>query len=183
MTPRSSVGYSVDDSESGDVEWSVTGSDDADFVIDAFGQLRFAETPNFESPADANRDNVYSVTIEAFDGDHTGSLAATVSVSNVDESPELRHSGLYPQAGTSLRLSLSDPDGGVTGKQWSWQRSSNRVNWSTISDATSSSYYPRTDDQGRFLRVNVSYSDGEGENKTERFTWNSAGARRTLQQH
>ena len=166
--------YSVDDPESGDVQWSVAGSDGADFAIDAFGQLRFAETPNFESPADANRDNVYSVTVEAFDGDRTGSLAVTVSVANVDESPELRPFGLYPQVGASLYVRLTDPDGGLTGTQWSWQRSSNRVSWSTISDATSSSYYPTSDDQGRYLRVNVGYSDGEGEDKTERFTWNSA---------
>ncbi|WP_420444100.1 cadherin domain-containing protein [Candidatus Poriferisodalis sp.] len=166
--------FYADDPESGDVQWKVAGSDGADFTIDPFGQLRFAETPNFESPADANRDNVYSVAVEAFDGVHTGSLAATISVSNVDESPELRPFGLYPQVGNSLYLSLNDPDGSVTGTQWSWQRSSNRVSWSTISDATSSSYYLTSDDLGRYLRVNVSYSDGEGENKTQPFTWNSA---------
>ncbi|WP_419553630.1 cadherin domain-containing protein [Candidatus Poriferisodalis sp.] len=166
--------YSVDDPESGDVEWSVAGSDGADFVIDAFGQLKFAKTPDFESAADANRDNVFGITVEAFDGDHTGSLAVTVKVSNIDESPELRPFGLYPQVGNSVHLSFGDPDGSVTGTQRSWQRSSNRVSWSTISDATSSSYYPTSGDQGRYLRVNVSYNDGEGDNKTERFTWNSA---------
>ena len=166
--------YYADDPESGDVQWSVAGGDGADFTIDPFGQLRFAETPNFESPADANRDNVYSVSVEAFDGDHTGSLAATVSVSNVDESPEMRPFGLYPQVGNSVHLSLSDPDGSVTGAQWSWQRSSNRVSWSTISGVTSSGYRPTSDDLGRYLRVSASYSDGEGENKTQRFTWNSA---------
>ncbi|WP_420624173.1 cadherin domain-containing protein [Candidatus Poriferisodalis sp.] len=166
--------YSVDDPESGDVEWSVAGRDGADFAIDAFGQLKFAKTPDFESAADANRDNVFGITVEAFDGDHTGSLAVTVKVSNIDESPELRPFGLYPQVGNSVHLSLGDPDGSVTGTQWSWQRSSNRVSWSTISAATSSSYYPTSGDQGRYLRVNVSYNDGEGDNKTERFTWNSA---------
>ncbi len=98
----------------------------------------------------------------------------TVSVSNVDESPELRPFGLYPQVGARLYVRLDDPDRGVTGTQWSWQRSSNRVSWSTVSDAASSSYNPTSDDLGRYLRVSVSYSDGEGENKTQRFTWNSA---------
>ena len=159
--------FYADDPESGDVEWSVAGSDGDEFKIDEYGHLRFAETPDFESPADANRDNVYSVAVEAFDGVHTDSLAVPVTVSNVDESPELRPFGLYPQVGNSLYLSLNDPDGSVTGTQWSWQRSSNRVSWSTISGVTSSGYRPTSDDLGRYLRVNVSYSDGEGENKTQ----------------
>ena len=166
--------FYADDPESGDVEWSVAGSDGDEFKIGEYGHLRFAEPPDFESPADANRDNIYSITVEAFDGDHTDSLAVTVTVSNVDESPELRIFELYPQVGASLYLGLDDPDRSVTGTQWSWQRSSNRVSWSTISGATSSGYYPTSDDQGRYLRVNISYSDGEGEGKTHRFTWNSA---------
>ena len=101
--------FYADDPESGDVEWSVAGSDGADFAIDEFGHLRFAAAPDFESPSDANRDSIYSITVEAFDGDHTDSLAVTVTVSNVDESPELRIFELYPQVGASSTWASTIP--------------------------------------------------------------------------
>ena len=51
--------------------WSVSGTDAGDFEISnedgTFGALTFKETPNYEMAADANRDNVYNVTVVATD--------------------------------------------------------------------------------------------------------------------
>ena len=55
-------------------QWSTSGRDGGDFVIDALGELRFRNAPDHERPADSNRDNVYEVTIRASDGRYTSTL-------------------------------------------------------------------------------------------------------------
>ena len=52
--------------------WSVTGRDGGDFTINEGGELTFRNPPDFERPADANRDNEYEVTVRASDGRHYG---------------------------------------------------------------------------------------------------------------
>ena len=68
--------------------WSTTGRDGGDFVINALGELRFRRSPDFERPADADRDNVYEVTVRASDGRSYG-MAETllVTVRAVNEAP------------------------------------------------------------------------------------------------
>ncbi|MBP2159745.1 MULTISPECIES: PQQ-dependent sugar dehydrogenase [Asticcacaulis] len=59
------------------------GGDAADFTINATtGAVTFARAPNFEWPADANRDNVYELNVTASDGTHTSSRAVTITVEN-----------------------------------------------------------------------------------------------------
>ena len=48
--------------------WSLSGSDGGDFVINELGELRFSYTPDYDRPADSNRDNEYWVTIRASNG-------------------------------------------------------------------------------------------------------------------
>ena len=69
--------------------WSVTGRDGGDFVINALGELRFRNTPDFERPADSNRDSVYEVTVRAYDGRYYGSLDVTVTVKDENEPPTI----------------------------------------------------------------------------------------------
>src|SRR3546814_8531893 len=61
----------------------VVGADAALFAIDALtGELRFLAAPNFESPADADRDNVYQLIVAANDGNggvDTQALSVTVN--------------------------------------------------------------------------------------------------------
>ena len=57
--------YSASSDEDRDgVEWSLSGDDRGDFAIDG-GVLRFAATPDYEEPSDADDDNDYSVTVTA----------------------------------------------------------------------------------------------------------------------
>lgn len=69
--------------------WDITGgADQAKFVIDATtGKLCFAVAPSFESPTDANGDNVYLVTIRVSDGTNTATQSVQVTVTAVNESP------------------------------------------------------------------------------------------------
>ena len=77
--------YNAAGPNAANVRWRLTGADASDFSISSSGVLTFRSTPNFESPADANRDNTYEVTVSASVGSTQDSLLVTVDVANVDE--------------------------------------------------------------------------------------------------
>ena len=100
--------------------WSTAGRDGGDFVINALGELRFRNTPDYERPADSNRDNVYEVTIRASDGRNTGTLeeVQVVTVTDVNEPPTItttsRTNFSQPENRTSTLYTFraTDPEGG-----------------------------------------------------------------------
>ena len=63
------------------VSWSLSGDDAGEFNISSGGVLTFASPPDFESPADANSDNVYMVTVRA----GAATLAVAITVTDEDE--------------------------------------------------------------------------------------------------
>ena len=65
--------------------WSLDGDDAGDFRISTAGVLTFRASPNYESPADADGDNVYEVTVTANDGENTATKAVTVTVTDVGD--------------------------------------------------------------------------------------------------
>ena len=69
--------------------WRLTGTDYGDFIIDGAGQLTFRNIPDYERPADSNRDNVYNFTVQAADDRYFGTLDVTVTVTPVNEAPEI----------------------------------------------------------------------------------------------
>ncbi|WP_419553143.1 S8 family serine peptidase [Candidatus Poriferisodalis sp.] len=158
--------YAARDPEGDIVSWTLRGPDGAALRIDEFGVVGFDPVPDFEAPVDAGRNNSYAVVVVATAGSLEDTRGLTVSVVNVDE---LGGFGPFsrPQAGTALTAVLSDPDGGVGGAVWSWERSQvgSRSGWALISGAGSRSYEPVGGDVGRYLRVSVSYRDREGPGK------------------
>jgi hypothetical protein len=70
----------------GNVTYTISGADAADFTIDAnTGEVSMVAR-NFESPVDANMDNIYELTITATDDDeNTDSESWTVTVDDVVE--------------------------------------------------------------------------------------------------
>ena len=112
--------YRATDPENPDAEitrWSVIGRDGGDFTINEAGELTFRNPPDFERPADANRDNTYEVTVRASDGRYYGTLNVTVTVEAVDEAPEFRKgskdSFAYQENGNSAiyTYQATDPEG------------------------------------------------------------------------
>ncbi len=73
------------------ITYAIEGGDDAGaFTIDGTtGALAFGSAPDFEAPGDAGGDNVYNVTVAAFDGTDTTTQDIAVTVTNVDEAPVL----------------------------------------------------------------------------------------------
>ena len=81
--------YSVADLDSGNVTWSVAGTDATRFSISDSGELSFSSSPDYENPSDANTDNVYEVTVVVSHGNRTAELDARVTVTNVNEAASI----------------------------------------------------------------------------------------------
>ncbi|WP_420626623.1 S8 family serine peptidase [Candidatus Poriferisodalis sp.] len=159
--------FEAEDPEGEDVIWTLVGTDREDLSIErSTGVVTFAAMPDFEAPVDSGRNNTYVVTVQASDGRLTAAQSLTVTVTNEDEDGTLSFSSPQPQARTTLRATLSDPDGGVSGTTWLWERSLNGGPWAAVDGATSSSYTPADGDVGYDLRATVSYRDRHGPNKT-----------------
>ncbi|MEM9667611.1 MAG: cadherin domain-containing protein [Pseudomonadota bacterium] len=76
------------DADGDTVTFTISGGEDAgSFEIDtASGVLTFLTAPDFENPADTNVDNVYTVSIDASDGNGgTASQTVSVTVTDVDD--------------------------------------------------------------------------------------------------
>ena len=82
--------YTATDPEGGTVSrWRTSGTDGGDFVINEQGELRFRNIPDHERPADSGRDNSYVFTVQVSDGRNYGSFEETVTVTPVNEPPEI----------------------------------------------------------------------------------------------
>ena len=177
-----------DDGHQNTVRWELSGPDASKFRLSADDTdtaddrgnrstshpLRFKASPNFEKPGDANKDNVYEVTVVARDSQlATGSRDVTIRVTNRDEDGSVSLSHIQPEVATSLTASLTDQDGGITGLKWQWMRTTAGdanspetcaatdpdTDYGKITGKTSSTYRPVPGDVGKCLRVTATYDD------------------------
>jgi hypothetical protein len=100
----------------------VGGADQAKFTINAAtGVLSFVAAPDFDSPGDANGDNVYVVTVQVSDGALTDNQTISVTVLNVNEAPVITSDGGAATASLSIlenasavtTVAATDPDSGA----------------------------------------------------------------------
>jgi hypothetical protein len=68
------------DPDSATLGWTLGGTDAGLFTIAADGTVRFRETPDFEAPRDAGRDNLYDITVIASDGALQSEQAVRITV-------------------------------------------------------------------------------------------------------
>ena len=156
--------FTATDQDGDAIVWTLTGdtNDKEDFTI-TNGVLAFKSSPNFESPDDADINNVYKVTVSA----SGGTLDVTVTVTNVDEAGVVTLDKPQPQAGRTLTASLTDADKGVSGDKWQWSRGASVTGpWFTIQNATGQARPPTADDVNSYLRATVTYTDVFGSGKT-----------------
>ena len=139
--------------------------------------LTFRSSPNYESPADANRDNTYEVSVTGSSGNIQDTLVVTVDVANVDEDGEVTLSPTRGNIGSRITAALNDDDGSETNMAWAWERSENGVTgWGIISGANSATYTPTASDVGYFLRATANYTDSEGPGKSAGATTTAGSA-------
>ena len=159
--------YTAAGPNTANLRWRLTGADASDFSISSSGVLTFRTSPNFESPADANRDNTYEVSVTGSSGNIQDTLVVTVDVANVDEDGEVTLSPTRGNIGSRITATLSDDDGSETNVGWVWERSENGVTgWGIISGANAATYTPTASDVGYFLRATANYTDSEGPGKS-----------------
>ena len=118
--------FKATDPERSAIAWSVSGPDD-DFTISETGVLSFASPPNYESPTDSDRDNVYEVTVVARDdASNSDTLDVAVTVTDQDEGPEISgHQSIFFIENLAKERSLAfytatdpeDPSASIT--RWS----------------------------------------------------------------
>ncbi len=173
--------YTASDPDSDTLVWSLGGDDAGDFTItrnsSGHGELKFRAVPNYETPADADADNVYNVVIQVSDGkDANGNTDTavdathntTLTVTNVDEPGMASFSGAL-LGGSTLTANLTDIDGSISGETYRWQRADSATGmFSNITpNGTSETYVPVAADVDKYLKVRVSYTDGHGSGKME----------------
>ena len=115
--------YPTDPNMGNTPEYSITGGvDSSKFIISEGGEISFASAPDFDTPTDAETNNVYEVTVKITDGTVTEYQTITVTVENVnppvidittaplldDPTPVISGSTDLPE-GTELSISI-DPD-------------------------------------------------------------------------
>ena len=154
----------MDPEDAGASTWSVAGPDGGKFTA-VMGALKFKAKPDYEMPTDANKDNVYEVTVQAADADgNTGMKMVKVTVMNVDELGIVTLDKVRPRVGIAVTASLEDPDGSISGLTWAWTDSDNVALGGT--DTNSDTYTPVADDADKTLTATAMYTDGEDSGKT-----------------
>ncbi len=150
------------ESEGRQLSYSLGGEDAALFSIDPeTGQILLGSGVVLDYESGRRTYTVDVVASSSVGG--ISKTSVTVAVTNVDEpgtifvSPD---TGLM--AGATLTARFTDPDGGVTGEAWQWQRSTDGTTWTDIGGAASASYSLTAADAGMLLRAAVSYADALG---------------------
>ena len=158
--------YTATDAQNNAIAWSVTGTDSSFFAIDTNGALTFNDLPDFEDARGAT----YSIIITAIDNGSppmTGTLAVTVTVTNVDEDGTATIIGTA-QVGVELTAGITDLDGAVTVPMYTFLSGQPSGTHDTEVQGSSSdaTYRPVAGDVGRTLVVKVDYTDPQGSGKS-----------------
>ena len=162
--------------------WSLEGEDKGQFqLIGNVGRtLVFRNQPDYETPADADGDNVYKVTVVTLDGHGgRGEFDVCIAVMNVNEAGKITLRDkegdelTQPYAHGAITADLTDPDGGVTGVTWVWSRAqvdppgTGGDARNPIADTDSKTYTPTNDDTSYFLHVMATYMDAKNDATTD----------------
>ena len=115
--------FTASDEDGHPIVWTLDGADKGAFEISDAGVLTFKKKPNFEGPADANKNNVYLVTVKASEA---SKLDIEVTVTDVDEAGKVSLDQPQPQVGRSVTARLKDPDSGVEDERWQWAKGRER---------------------------------------------------------
>ena len=164
-----------------DLKWTLSGADAGKFELDGSGDTRtlaFEEAPNYESPGDSGRNNVYEVTIRVTDSEgNTADQAVTVKVTNMEEAGTVTLSTLQPRVDFPVSATLADDDNITAGSvSWQWYKGSvtqqslgtldanecvdAATNECFIKGAASDTYTPVVADIGDTLVAVALYTDG-----------------------
>ena len=109
------------DPEQAPLTYSASGSDANLFTLDSSsGALSFTSAPDFETPLDADSNNIYQLDLAAFDGVNSASQALSISVTNLNEAHSFASTSVSLTSAenntsfTHTAEAATDPDQGQT---------------------------------------------------------------------
>ncbi|MCY4575466.1 MAG: cadherin domain-containing protein, partial [Chloroflexi bacterium] len=107
--------YTAADPDGDEITWGVAGADMSRFLIKETGELSFNSPPDYEKPRDANKDNVFEVTITASDGNLTTELDVEVTVTDINEAASITGPATVSHTENTVEnvatYSATDPEG------------------------------------------------------------------------
>ena len=166
------VPVAATDADDDTLTYTLGGTHSGSFtIVGTSGQIQTKSGVTYDHEAKAS----YSVTVTADDDNGgTADQDVTITVTNLEEPGTVTLSTNQPSVRSAVTATLSDPDEGVTGTSWQWQKSSDgSTNWTDVG-TDSSSYTPTDTDMGSSLRATASYTDGHGPNKSAQATTTQA---------
>ena len=145
--------------------------------------LAFKKSPNYEKPIDANKDNVYMVTVVATDKKKlTDTRDVVITVTDDDDPGKITFSSEQPKVRIDFTATLTDEDGGVDDEKvkWQWAVSTGangncsaaafeQDGSNNIDKAKSDTYTPVTSpttNVDQCLQATATYTDSNGSGKT-----------------
>ena len=152
------------------ITYSLSGTGADNFLIDNNGEITTSHTAKLDYETTPS----YTITIEIRDnrkelGTDTDARAvdntkqATITVTNLQEPGSITLNTNYPQVGSSLTATLTDPDDNIHNTTWAWSIYDTTQNQpTTIENQTGPTYIPTVSDAGKYLSVSVSYDDSAG---------------------
>ena len=166
--------YAGTDPEGNEVTWSMTGADAAKFSISTTGELTFKSPPDYETPGDANEDNVYEVTITASDGNLESTRGVEIAVRNINEAVIFTGSTTFSYAehdtASVATYSATDPEGA----EITWSVKGSDAAQFSISESAELTFdsvpdyeKPRDANTDNVYAVTVTASDGSLESTLE----------------
>ena len=158
--------YTADDPENDAVIWSVStdttvSPDGGKFDISSGGVLTFLNSPNYDTPGDADGNNMYEVTVVATDTvDKQGTRKVDVTVTNEDDLGSISFNVVQPGVGVEITATPKDEDTAdmieSATLQWASGDSSDGP-FTEIENATKAAYTPNSDDAGKYLQLTADY--------------------------
>ena len=143
------------------ITWSVSGDDSDAFSISIGGSLRFTRWGSYENPTDADRDNQYQVTVQASDGTNMATLQVVVVVISRGR-PIINGDAQVGQPLTADTLGITDADG-LHNPNFTYQWISNDGTMdSDIAGATAFTHTLTDSEEGKTIKVKVSFTDDAG---------------------
>ena len=153
------------------LSYSLLGVDASAFVIDSVsGALSFVNAPDFDNPADSNRDNHYELEIRASDGSYSASLNLAVVVTDLNDIAPLFASSAdsveFLENSTSIVYTANATD--ADGDSVAYSLEGNDVNYFSIDAASGALSFrnppdfenPGDQDRDNHYQLDIAASDG-----------------------
>ena len=170
----------AEDADNDAVTHSVSGADAAAFnevfsINTGTGEItvKSGASPNYEEKRS------YSITVDATDGEDASgnaespvttddAVSVTIRVNNIDEAGTITMTPATPAVGGEFQASLTDPDGGLLVFSMEWHKADTAAGPFTSIGGnnrgcvrpTRGCYIPTAEDQGKFLKIVITYYDG-----------------------